>query len=85
MPDRSILPAINFTTYSLTGNGARWVYFNIPTASFSSLDVTLHRDNGIPNSGSCWEKCPSTAESTGERRSGTWHGRIIRTLELLGW
>ena len=41
------------TSYSVAADGnfgPRWVSFNIPSAPVGSVDVTIHRVSGIPNS-----------------------------------
>ena len=46
MPDTVDIGGVNYNIIPDWQWGPRWVYFNIPTASVNSLDITLHRDNG---------------------------------------
>lgn len=50
MPESVDIAGVNYNVNADGQWGPRWVYFDIPTASFSSLDVTLHQVSGIPNS-----------------------------------
>ena len=46
MPESVDIAGVNYDLIPDAQFGPRWVYFNIPTAPISSLDITLHRDNG---------------------------------------
>ena len=50
IPESVDIAGVNYSVNADGQWGPRWVSFNIPTASFSSLDVTLHHVTGIPNS-----------------------------------